>query len=289
MGCELSKIAIWGNRPKYLEFNGLYKQSYWPAVLLVAALFLIASQGCSGIHPQAQTGATIYPADQASEFEARTAQDKSYRHPIVDEYVIGIGDRMDVVFLFHNNLTTRDLLVRTDGKVSLPYVGDHLAAGLTPMTLDSLLSVKFAEILRDPNLSVIITKPSVQKVYVLGQVVIPGAVTFESELSILGAVASAGGLKSGAASDHAVLIRNQGVNNLVGVEIDLKAMVTGHSPNNSLMLRNFDIIYVPQTRFSSTADFAQEINQILGTPLDFAFKIFATANAAAQVSFFRNE
>ena len=269
--------------------NGLYKQVNRFRVLYAVPLFLVVAQGCTGVHPQPDTGAAFYPADQMTEFEAETAREKPYQPPIIDEYVVGIGDRMDIVFLFHNNLTTRDLLVRTDGRISLPYVGDHLAAGLTPMTLDSLLSVKFSEILREPNLSVIITKPSRQKVYVLGHVARPGAVTFDTELSVLGAVASAGGVQPGAAIRHAVLIRNHGVRNLVGIEVDLKAMITGKSIHSNIMLRNFDIIYVPQTRLSSTADFAAEINKILSTPLDFAFKIFATANAAAQVAFFRDE
>ena len=104
------------------------------AAAAAAAVAVIA--GCSSKRPP-----ELYPREEIQEFDKVAAQPVYIEQ---DKYILGTGDRIDVVFLYHNNLTTRDLLIRKDGKISLPYVGDHDAAGLMPMELDSLLTDRFA-------------------------------------------------------------------------------------------------------------------------------------------------
>jgi polysaccharide export outer membrane protein len=208
--------------------------------------------------------------------------------PPESQYVIGVGDRLDVVFLFHTNLSTRDLVVRRDGRISLPYVGDQMAAGVTPMTLDSLLTVGFSDILRDPSISVIVTQPAPQKVFVLGEVNQPGSFKFDEDVSMLQSVAMAGGFTKGALSRHAVLIRRQGVNKIVGIEVDLQSVMDGSLMGNDIQLRNYDIVYVPQHPIYSAADFMNQIYDILNQPLDLVFKGWQIANLSASYEYFRN-
>lgn len=206
---------------------------------------------------------------------------------IESEYVIGVGDLLEVVFPYHTNLTERDIVVRRDGKISLPYVGDQMAAGITPMDLDSVLTVRFAEILRDPNLSVIVQKPATQKVYVLGEVKTPGRIEFEDELSMVQAVAEAGGYEKGAMPAHAILIRRQGVSKIVGVEVDLKAVTQGARMANDLRLRNYDIVFIPQHPIFTAADFMEAVADIINVPLDAVFKGWQIANLSASYEYFR--
>ena len=153
--------------------------------VLVAAL----SAGCSSGIKGSDRSEGWYDKGSLQEFVAET---QAPLPPLIDnEYVIGVGDELQVVFPYHTNLTERDLIVRRDGRISLPYVGDQMAAGITPMDLDSLLTVRFSEILREPNLSVIVSTPALQKVYVLGYVRTPGKVEFDDELSMLQAVSEA--------------------------------------------------------------------------------------------------
>ncbi|MCH7548128.1 MAG: polysaccharide biosynthesis/export family protein, partial [Candidatus Krumholzibacteriota bacterium] len=161
----------------------------------------------------------VYAAEDLDQFVEDT--NTLAQGVVQEEYVIGVGDLLDVVFMYHNNLTTRNLFVRRDGRISLPYVGDAVAAGLTPMTLDSVLTKGFAEILHEPNLSVIVRQPAKQKVYVLGEVNAPGKFFFDDELSVVQSIAVAGGLLRSANAEHAILIRRQGLNGSVGIEIDV--------------------------------------------------------------------
>jgi polysaccharide export outer membrane protein len=166
-------------------------------------------------------------------------------------------------------------------------VGDQMAAGITPMDLDSVLTVKYSEILRDPNLSVIISQPAPQRIYVLGQVNTPGRIEFDDQMTMLGAIAATGGFKKGALSAHAVLIRRQSVSKIVGVEVDLKAVTQGAVLANDIPLRNYDIVFIPQHPIFSAADFMEAVGTIINTPLDAVFKGWQIANLSATYEYFK--
>lgn len=247
---------------------------------------MVAALGCASGPKGADRSQGWYQPEDLSEFQKNTAS--NYR-PVPDqEYVIGVGDKLDVVFLYHTNLTTRDIMVRRDGRISLPYVGDQMAAGVTPMTLDSLLTVRFAEILREPNISVIVTTPAPQKVFVLGEVRAPGAYTTIDDVSMLQSVALAGGLQEGAQPRHAVLIRREGVSKIVGIEVDLQSVMDGSKMSNDLWLRNYDIVFVPKHPIYSAAEFVEKAASIVGAPLDVVFKGWQIANLSASYEYFRN-
>jgi polysaccharide export outer membrane protein len=250
-----------------------------------AVVFPMLAGGCSSGVRGSDRAHGWYDPDSVQQFAGETSA--APYAAIEPEYVIGVGDLLEVVFLYHSNLTTRDLAVRRDGRISLPYVGDQMAAGVTPMVLDSVLTTRFAEILRDPNLSVIVKHSAPRKVYVLGQVKVPGRVEFDDELTMVQAVAAAGGFVPGALSNHAVLIRRQGVSKIVGVEVDLEAVTAGAVLSNDLRLCNYDIVFIPQHPIYSAADFMQAVDGIISVPLDAVFTGWQIANLSASYEYFR--
>ena len=253
-------------------------------VLSVVVALPMAVTGCGGGVKGADRSEGWYSPDSLARFAAETEVPNA---PLAPEYVIGVNDVLEVVFLYHNNLTTRSLIVRRDGRISMPYVGDQMAAGITPMVLDSLLTVRFSEVLRDPNLSVIVSEPAPQKVYVLGEVNQPGRFEFNDEMSMLQALAEAGGVRSGGMTNHAVLIRREGVTQITGVEVDLRAAANGSKLSNDLRLRNYDIVLIPKHPIYSAAEFMQAIGDIINVPLDAVFKGWQIANLKENYQFYR--
>jgi protein involved in polysaccharide export with SLBB domain len=118
----------------------------------MAVAFVIAitiASGCSSGIKGANRSNGWYDRDSVQQFAKETAKpSQPYLEP---EYVLGVGDELEVVFPYHTNLTERDIVVRRDGRISLPYVGDQMAAGITPMDLDSVLTVKFSEFCAIPT------------------------------------------------------------------------------------------------------------------------------------------
>ena len=247
--------------------------------LAIAALFSACSSG-----KPASTGA---PAEMYDRQELSTfVEDSSPQRVGMEEYIIGVGDKLDVVFVYHQNLNTRQLPVRRDGRISLPYVGDVVAAGLTPMALDSVLTDRFAEILREPTLSVIIKEEAERLVYVLGEVEHPGGYAFEEQISLVQAIAESGGFKKSAKAAHTILIRREGMDNIVGIEIDVKAIVNGAAIENDILLRKYDIVYVPKSRIFTVGDFAREVDQIIGVPMGIILTGWQIRTLQANYEFF---
>jgi len=265
---------------------GVDAHSWQSAVRAGVSVLLLVVLGCASGPKGADRSEGWYQPEEIGEFQADAPQE--YRPVPQDEYVIGVNDVLDVVFLYHTNLTTRELVVRRDGRISLPYVGDQMAAGITPMTLDSLLTVRFSEILRDPNIPVIVTVPAPQKIFVLGEVNQPGEFEVKNDVTMLQSVALARGLKSSALPRHAVLIRRQGVSKIVGIEVDLQSVLDGSHMANDVWLRNYDIVLIPKHPIYSAVEFVKEAMSIINAPLDVVWKGWQIANLSASYEFFRN-
>src|SRR5215472_9710592 len=90
------------------------------------------------------------------------------------DYVIGADDVLDVSVWKEQELT-RTLQVRPDGKISMPLLNDVQAAGLTPSQLTQSITEKLKKYLTSPQVTVIVTQINSQRVYVIGEVMRPGA------------------------------------------------------------------------------------------------------------------
>lgn len=252
--------------------------------LSLILLLIVTSVGCAANQPQVKAGGEVYRNDQVAEFLRETEAVDSG-----NVYIIAIGDRLDVTFFVHKELSTVDLLVRSDGCITLPYVGDVAAVGLTPMQLDQTLTTKFSDVLRDPNLSVIIREPAEKFVYVFGQVKKPGGFPFATKVSLLQALALSSGLDRGAKTKHVLVIRRVGPARIVGVEVNVSEIVKGHNVNQDFWLRNYDIVYVPKTRLQSTSEFIEIINDVLFPPVDIVLRGWQSTLMWQQIDYLQSK
>jgi polysaccharide export outer membrane protein len=250
-------------------------------IVLLIGLVLVLS-ACASNKMDASDAANFYEPEQLGAFLGESAERQT------SDYIIAVGDRLDVVFLYHQDLTTENLIVRSDGRISLPYVGDVMAAGQRPMQLDSILTDHFAEILRDPNLSVIVHSSAQKTVYVLGEVTAPGGHIFETNISLLQAVARSQGVKKSGKADHTVVIRREGVTRIIGVEVNLDAITSGAALQQDFLLRNNDIVYIPKKRLYSVRDFMEAINTIITPPFQAYLRGWEIANVNAVYEYYRN-
>lgn len=108
------------------------------------------------------------------------------------QYVIGPGDVLRVTVLGNRELD-QDVAVQGDGKVSVPLVGDIQAAGLTAQAFSEALQTQMARIVRNPIVSVAVKEINSLQIRILGQVRNPGVFKVLGRISILQALAMAGG------------------------------------------------------------------------------------------------
>jgi polysaccharide export outer membrane protein len=122
--------------------------------------------------------------------------------------VIGVDDLLTVSF-WRDSEHSADVVVRPDGKISLPLLNDIEAAGLTPEELAKVAEKAASKFITDPVATVIIREVRSRKVYVVGEVVKPGVVTLNDEMNVLQALASVGGPLEFADKEDITIVRKE--------------------------------------------------------------------------------
>lgn len=122
------------------------------------------------------------------------------------DYTIGPDDVLNVVFWTAKEMS-HEVLVRPDGKISLPLINDVSAAGLTPLQLSENIRALATKFVRDAGNTVIVTTINSRRVYVVGEVSSPGQFPLASEMTVLQAIGQAGGFVEGANKGDVVIVR----------------------------------------------------------------------------------
>jgi polysaccharide export outer membrane protein len=133
------------------------------------------------------------PAQTAANTTARTAA-RAANVPVQPEYRIGAGDKLQINVYKEADLSPA-LQVRPDGRITMPLVGDIAAAGQTPMQLQRRLAESLREYVANPVVTVMVTEVADRVVYVMGEVAQPGAIPLKGSMTVLQALAMAGGFK----------------------------------------------------------------------------------------------
>ena len=123
-----------------------------------------------------------------------------------EPYRIGREDVLDIAVWRDADLS-RQVPVRPDGHISLPMIGDVPAEGKTTAQLADDIKQKLTPFIQDPKVSVIVHEVYASRVFVTGEVAHPGAYPLRGRISVVQAVALAGGFTPFADYDGIVVIR----------------------------------------------------------------------------------
>lgn len=156
-----------------------------------------------------------------------------------DAYVIGQADELEVQVWEEPDLS-RTVTVRADGLVSLPLINEVRAEGQTIKQLRDQLTEKFKEVVADPVVSVIVTKPLSATFFITGKVTRPQEYPLFKQTTILQAVASAGGFTQWAKTGSLIVVRKSGER----VKVDYDSIVSGDMSQNIILQRG-DTVVVP--------------------------------------------
>ena len=158
-------------------------------------------------------------------------------------YVIQPNDLLEI-FVWKEADLTREVLVRPDGRVSFPLVQDLQAAGISPGELKKQVELKLSKFLSAPEVTIIVKAIQSYRVYVLGKVQRPGNINVEKAVTVLQALAIAGGFQDYAKEDEMKVIRTQDNKNVV-FDFNYKDVVQNKKPEQNILLRSGDVVVVP--------------------------------------------
>ena len=182
-------------------------------------------------------------ADQAATHTGATSN-VTPAAPIVTptDYVIGPDDILSVVFWKERDLSV-DVVVRPDGKISLPMLNDVQAAGLEPEQLAAVVEQAALKYVRDPQATVMVKEIHSRKITVIGQVSKSGSFPLSTGMKVLQAIGEAGGFTEDAKKSDITVVRLEN-----GIErrykFNYNEVVKGKNTQQNIRLMPGDTILV---------------------------------------------
>jgi polysaccharide export outer membrane protein len=159
------------------------------------------------------------------------------------DYLIGPEDVLTVTVWGEPSLSTK-ALVRFDGKIGMPLLGDVQASGLTTSQLREYLQDNLTKYLRTPVVSVIVTESHSRMVHVIGSVAKPGAYSLNRPLTVMQLLGLAGGFAEFAKQENVIIMRYEG-STVSRILFNYKTFISGKNLEQNILLQNRDTIIVP--------------------------------------------
>lgn len=180
-----------------------------------------------------------------------------------EEYYMRPGDELNIVVtqqqdLGNSSTNQSPFVVRPDGNVSFPLVGEIHAEGMTVSQFTDVLQQGLSRYIVDPDVSVNISKLGRVRVYVFGEVRKPGAVELDKGHTVIDAIGAAQGFTRDTAKKKIFLIHQDQPKSLI--PINLNNMLKTGDMSQNVTLREGDILYLTKNH---RIDFARDIAPIL--------------------------
>ena len=160
-----------------------------------------------------------------------------------EQYEIGPEDVLGVVFWREPDLSG-DVTVRPDGRITIPVIGEIQAAGRKPDVLQSEIAAAAGKYLSSVNVVVVVRTINSRKVFVTGRVTTPGAYALKGPLTVMQAIALAGGLTEYADPKGITILRLENGKSKI-VPFNYREIARGKSLEQNVLLQPGDTVVVP--------------------------------------------
>ena len=182
-----------------------------------------------------QSMAAEKPVASPPETKKATVADSSY--------IIGPMDILEIQ-VWREPDFSRQVLVRPDGKITFPLIGDIQASGMKTLGLKALLAEKLKGFVDDPEVTVIVVESRSKIFYIIGRVNRPGTYPLSPNMTVLQALSVAGGFGEWAHKDNIRIIRRSDGKEEI-LPFDYDKVISGKNLEQNILLESNDTIVVP--------------------------------------------
>jgi polysaccharide export outer membrane protein len=161
-----------------------------------------------------------------------------------DSYIIGAEDVI-TVYVWKEPDMTKTIPVRPDGMISLPLVGEVKASGYTPVQLQDVLADAMKKYVSEPQVTVVVEKIASLNFNIVGEVNRPGDYPLTRRVTVLDAIAMAGGFKDFAKTKKVYVLRTSANGTQERLPFNYKEVISGKNPQQNIELQPRDTIVVP--------------------------------------------
>lgn len=206
-------------------------------ILGLAIANYIWAQAITDSRPQQQ------PLPVSSESNARI-NSQTTKRPVDHEYIIGNSDLLKINVWKEPGLT-ESIPVRTDGKISMPLIGELQASGMTPKQLKQEITTRLRSYLTAPNVTVTVLQMNSQKFNILGEVNKPGSYPLTAGTTVVDAIADAGGFRDFAKTKSVYVLRKDSKGREAKIMFNYQKFIKGKGTDQNIVIRSRDIVVVP--------------------------------------------
>jgi polysaccharide export outer membrane protein len=208
------------------------------------SFFLFAFVFCGPICGQTTITDEAAGGSPSAGRDASLAQSATKAPRTDDTFTIGNDDVLAISVWKEPDLT-KQIPVRSDGKISLPLIGDIQAAGRTPSQLEQDITEKLKGYITDPQVAVIVQQINSLKFNILGEVAKPGAYPLTAGTTIVDAIAIAGGFKDFAKKKGVYILRPNPGGADSKYTFNYQEFIKGKNTKQNIMVKPRDTIIVP--------------------------------------------
>lgn len=163
----------------------------------------------------------------------------------VNGYRVGPGDVLQVVVWKEPDASVASTLVRADGKITLPLVRELDVDGKTPSEIEATIAEKLAPFIKAPEVSVVVKESHSKRVYMVGAIKREGPINLLSQLTVMQAIAEAGGVTDFAKPKKIYVLRVVD-GKQVKMPFDYKAALRGERTDQNILLQPNDTVVIPK-------------------------------------------
>ena len=179
------------------------------------------------------------PTDSAKTTETRTDRG------VPDQYIIGAGDILGVAVYKETDASVPSVVVRADGKISLPFIKEVEVAGLTLNKTEEIITKLLKPFFQEPDVTVIVREVHSKKIYLVGAVKRGGMVDLKYPMTVLQALTEAGGVTDFAKRKKIYVLRTEN-GKQYRLPFNYDAVLRGELMEQNVWVVSGDMIVVPQ-------------------------------------------
>ena len=209
-----------------------------PCVVVMLAYGHAAAQGQSSPKAHPEKGSRNVPAAAPA---ATVVPATGVAVPV--DYTIGPDDILSIVFWRDKEMTS-DVVVRPDGRITLPLLNDVQAGGLTPELLRARIVEQASKFYEEPNVSVVVKQINSRRVYVTGLVTKPGVYPISTPTTVLQLLSMAGGVTEFADTKNIMVMRIEN-GQQKGYRFNYQEVKKGRNLKQNILLQPGDTLVVP--------------------------------------------
>lgn len=164
---------------------------------------------------------------------------------VPEEYVIGEADILGVIVYKEPDASANPVVVRADGKITVPFIKDVVVAGLTPRQAEDIIAMKLMPFIMEPDVSVIVREIHSKRIYLVGAFKRQGPVDLHYPMTVLQAITEAGG-PSEFAKKKQIYVRRTQNGQTYTYPFDYDSVLKGFKAEQNIWLQPGDYVIAPQ-------------------------------------------